>query len=440
MGRPSRPLYAVQAATLVLAQHVVVLVAAVASGVILEPDTGFWMLPFTAVAYQPALSSPMLVAVLVVGFAAIAALALLSVRRAGGSPLGQALAAMTMVPGPQLLAVLALALLPLPEPVRLWDGPVDEPEAPARWPVAVKGALAGIAIIVGATALSAAALGSYGWALFVGTPFVVGVTTGWIANRATPLSPGNTMKLVLASASLGCVALITLALEGLICLLLVSPLAAVVAILGGAAGRGLALRGHGGSGPIASVAVLPLLILIDAALPPAAVVDVRQSIAIAAPPSEVWRALTSDEAIAEPPGLVAWTGLAVPIRGRLLGHGVGTTRLGEFSTGVAVERVTAWEEGRRLSFAVLSEPPIMVEMSPWETVHAPHVSGYVTVRETTFRLQPLPGGRTRLTATAGQTLRIDPVLYWLPLARWATERNLARVLRDVDRRAERRGG
>lgn len=440
MARPSRPLYAAQAAALVLAQHVIVLVAATASGVALEPELQFWLLPFTAVVDQASLASATLVAVVLTGFAAIAVLALLSVRRAGGSPLGQALAAMTMVPGPQLVAVLALALLPLPEPTRLWDGPVEEPEAPARWPVAVRGALAGIAIIVGATTLSAAALGSYGWGLFVGTPFVVGATTGWIGNRAAPQSFGDTIKLVLASASLGCVALITLALEGLICLLLVSPLGALVAIIGGSAGRGLALRGHGGGGPLASVAVLPLLILVDVALPPAAIVNVRQSIEIAAPHGAVWRALISDEAIAEPPGLVAWTGLAVPVRGRLLGHGMGATRLGEFSTGVAVERVTAWEEDRRLAFAVLSEPPIMVEMSPWETVHAPHVAGYVTVRETTFNLAPLPGGRTRLTVTAGQTLRIDPVLYWLPLARWATERNLARVLRDVGRRAERRTG
>ena len=436
MGRPSRPLYAARAAALVLAQHIIVLTAATVGGVRLEPDAKFWMLPFTAVVFQPALTSVTLVAVLVLGFAAIAALALLSVRRAGGSPLGQALAAMTIVPGPQLFAAMALAVLPLSEPSAR-RGAAD---GRAGWPTAVKGALAGIAIIVGAVVLSAVALGSYGWALFVGTPFVVGVTTGWIANRAAPVSAARTTTLVLAAATLGCVALITLALEGLGCLLMASPLGAAAAAIGGAAGRSLALRGHGRGGPLASVSVLPLLILVDVALPPAVTYDVARSVMVDAPADQVWRALVSDEAIAEPPGLVGLTGLAVPVRGRLLGHGLGATRLGEFSTGVAVERVTAWEEGRRLSFAVLSEPPIMVEMSPWDTVHAPHVSGYVTVRETTFRLQPLPGGRTRLTATAGQTLRIDPVLYWLPLARWATERNLARVLRDVRMRSERRGG
>ncbi len=436
MVRPSRLLYAVQAAALVLAQHVTVLVAAVASGVVLESNGQFWLLPFTAVAYQPDVASATLVTVLLAGFTAIAALALLSVRRAGGSPLGQALAAMTIVPGPQLFAAMALAILPL-------SGPSARRKASdghAGWPIAVKGALAGIAIIVGAVVLSAIALGSYGWALFVGTPFVVGVTTGWIANRAAPVSAARNTTLVLAAAALGCVALITLALEGLGCLLMASPLGAAAAAIGGAAGRSLALRGHGRGGPLASVSVLPLLILADAALPPAVTYDVARSVMVDAPADQVWRALISDEAIAEPPGLVGLTGLAVPIRGRLLGHGMGATRLGEFSTGVAVERVTAWEEGRRLRFAVLSEPPIMVEMSPWDTVHAPHVSGYVTVRETTFRLAPLPGGRTRLTVTAGQTLRIDPVLYWLPLARWATERNLARVLRDVGRRAERREG
>ena len=57
------------------------------------------------------------------------------------------------------------------------------------------------------------------------------------------------------------------------------------------------------------------------------------------------------------PGLVGAAGLAYPLRGRLLSRGVGVIRLGEFSTGTARERVTEWVPGRRLGFAVLSQPP-----------------------------------------------------------------------------------
>jgi len=34
-------------------------------------------------------------------------------------------------------------------------------------------------------------------------------------------------------------------------------------------------------------------------------------------------------------------------------------------------------------------------------------------------------------------LRLEPVLYWLPLARWAVEQNNARVLLNLKRQAER---
>ena len=69
-------------------------------------------------------------------------------------------------------------------------------------------------------------------------------------------------------------------------------------------------------------------------------------------------------------------GLAYPIRGQLLGQGIGAIRLGEFSTGTARERITEWMPGRRLAFAVLTQPPAMEEMSPYRRVHSPHVQGY----------------------------------------------------------------
>jgi len=48
-------------------------------------------------------------------------------------------------------------------------------------------------------------------------------------------------------------------------------------------------------------------------------------------------------------------------------------RLGEFSTGIARERVTEWRPSRKLAFVVESQPPMMEEMSPYRRVHAPHL-------------------------------------------------------------------
>jgi hypothetical protein len=230
--------------------------------------------------------------------------------------------------------------------------------------------------------------------------------------------------------------LLLLALEGAACILLAAPLGAGAAAAGGVIGRAAALERGGGGTPLMSVAVLPALFVSEAAMPPSAPIALHQSIEIAAPPDRVWQALTSPEPIRVRPGLVAAAGLAYPIEGRLVGGGAGALRIGIFSTGVARERVTAWQPGARLAFEVLSQPPAMEEMSPYRRVYAPHVEGYLDTFETSFELQALPGGGTRLTLRSAHVLRIDPVLYWEPIARWALGRNVSAVLSDIRDKAE----
>jgi hypothetical protein len=277
---------------------------------------------------------------------------------------------------------------------------------------------------------------AYGWGLFVLTPFVVGFTTGYLVNRRELQTVKTTNGLVLVAAALGCFGLILFALEGMICLVLAAPLAALLAIAGGALGRRTARLGKGPSGPVYCVALLPLMFAADAISPPDAMMLTDESIVIDAPASRVWQAVTSDDPIREPPTLVGRLGLAYPERGHLAGKGVGAARSGYFSTGVARERVTEWREDRTLGFVVLKQPPAMTEMSPYRRVHAPHVNGYFETGETRFEIEPLGGQRSRLTILAAHRLKIDPILYWEPIARWAASSNTRRVLRDLKTKAE----
>lgn len=64
------------------------------------------------------------------------------------------------------------------------------------------------------------------------------------------------------------------------------------------------------------------------------------------------------------------------------------------------------------------------------------MNGYFTTAETRFSLTALAGGRTRLTVEAAHVLRIDPAMYWEPLARLAIRINVSRVLRDIQAKAE----
>ena len=427
--------YGVAAVALLMAQHALVAAIYRLSGERLVADASFWLLPLRRLAYLPDLTPFQAALGFTFGLMVAAALAGLSFRRAANSGGGFVLAALSVVPGIQYFAVTALTLLPN---FVLDAGVESAPERRANMAHILQGLLAGMAIIVVAVLISAVAFGAYGWGLFVMTPLLAGMATAYIANRDALLDGSRSYGLVMASSALGAFALLMLALEGLICIILIGPLALVVGLIGGAIGRSLAKVGHWRGRPLISLSLLPAIFLLDAATPPAAIISGRDQVEIAAAPEEVWAALVSSEAVSGAPGLVAHAGLAYPLAGHITDHRRGAERIGYFSTGVARERISEWQPGKELAFNVLSQPAAMEEMSPYRRVYSPHVHGYFETSETRFTLHPVAGGRTRLTVQADSVLRMDPVLYWQPLARWAVRENLRRVLNDVRLKAEKR--
>lgn len=435
--KPGALRYAATAALLILLQHGFVALAFWGLSAGLKADDMFWLFPLREMATLSGIPPVVAIAGFAFGLFISTMLVILSLRRADYLGRGGGLALVTMIPTLQILAVLALTVIwrrrDAPEP-----GPEPEIGSGAVPPYQTAiGVLAGMALIVLAVAVSTVTFGSYGWGLFVMTPFLVGIITGYIVNRGTLHSGSETFVAVTAAGMLGTAALLMLALEGFMCIVLIAPLAAVLAGAGGAIGRAAAQRLHPRQ-PLYSVAFLPLAFLLDAAMPPELPIMTRTSIDIAAPPDAVWQSLTADRAVAEAPGIVGMAGLAYPVASRIAGEGPGARRIGVFSTGTADERITVWQPGRALAFRVVRQPPAMEEMSPYRQLHTPHLVGYFDTGETRFDIVQLANGRTRLTATADHVLRIDPAPYWEPIARWAIKRNVTRVLTDVRGDAERR--
>ena len=183
------------------------------------------------------------------------------------------------------------------------------------------------------------------------------------------------------------------------------------------------------------VSFLPLIFAAEAAMPPRIVFDTTETIEIRADAPHVWRALTDMGVIEPRPALPYRLGLGYPVRGEIVGEGVGAIRRGVFSTGVALERVTEWKPNRKLAFTVQSSPPAVVELSPYRHVYAPHVKGYFNTSYTSFEIVPTAGG-SRIIERTSHELRLDPILYWMPFARWIIHENNMRVLNHVRRRAE----
>jgi hypothetical protein len=125
---------------------------------------------------------------------------------------------------------------------------------------------------------------------------------------------------------------------------------------------------------------------------------------------------------------------------RIEGAGVGAVRYCDFTTGSFVEPVTAWEEGRLLAFDITAQPPPLKELSPYGAIEAPHLDGYFRASRGAFRLEELPGGRTRLVGTTRYTVDMFPQPYWRAAADGVVRAIHAQVLGHIRRLAEGGGG
>ena len=95
----------------------------------------------------------------------------------------------------------------------------------------------------------------------------------------------------------------------------------------------------------------------------------------------------------------------------------------EFSTGSFIEKIDAWEPGKRMEFSVVAEADPMTEMTPYPAIHPPHLDGFLVSKQGEFRLTELPKGGTRLEATTWYQHHLAPAHYW----RWWSDYIIHRV-------------
>jgi hypothetical protein len=113
----------------------------------------------------------------------------------------------------------------------------------------------------------------------------------------------------------------------------------------------------------------------------------------------------------EPTEWIFNTGIAYPIRAEIKGEGVGAIRHCIFSTGEFVEPIEVWNEPYQLGFGVQTMPLPMHELS-FANIQPPHLEDYLQVTHGEFKLQRLPGNRTRLLGTTWYSNKVWPNEYW----------------------------
>jgi uncharacterized membrane protein YhaH (DUF805 family) len=361
----------------------------------------------------------------------------MTLRRALDAGRSPWLAMFFFVPLINYLVMLILSALPSrPRPAAL-----EEPEVvPASLQAVGLAVLVSLPIGVAVVMLCTMALETYGAALFLGAPFLVGTNCAFALNRVQPSPLGTTLRVAAWTVVAGGASLLLFAVEGALCVAMALPLAVPVALAGAAIGRYIALRTPGPAlHAVVVVLALPGLAAVETATPPPPLREVVSSLEVDAPPARVWHHVAAFPEIDEAPAWYFRLGVAYPVRAVLVGTGVGAVRRCEFSTGAFVEPITTWDEPRRLAFDVTAQPSALRELSPYGAIRAPHLDGAFRARRGEFRLIALPDGRTRLEGRTWYELDMAPAVYWRPWTDALVHAIHLRVLRHVRRLAEARG-
>jgi uncharacterized membrane protein YhaH (DUF805 family) len=360
-----------------------------------------------------------LIALLIAALPFIWSGCVLTIKRLRASALPVWLVVLFFVPIANLFFFAILAMLPEREEIRVRT--VDDEGS--RFGNFIPRSRAGSAFLaVAMNALSAVVftrfsvqtLNQYGWGLFVGLPFCIGLTSSLIYSYHHYRKWGECIAVALISISMAGVVLLVVAFEGIICLLMAAPVLGVLAMVG--ATLGYAVQFQREATPklycVSNVLLVAIMMMQAISHPQPTMFSVKTSIEIDAPPQTVWNHVISFSELPSPQEWIFKTGIAYPIRAEIQGRGVGAVRHCVFSTGSFVEPITVWDEPHLLRFGVLKNPAPMQEWTIYEDIHPPHLDGFFLSQQGQFELKSISADRTLLEGTTWYYHNLWPESYW----------------------------
>ena len=353
------------------------------------------------------------------------------------------LAALFFAPIANLLFFLVLSLKPsavnaVREEGAPWPGPrfLDSWVPKSRTGSALVSIAITAAIGFGFTLLGTQVVATYGWGLFVGLPFCLGLFSVLMHSYREPRRFSECAAMaVLPVLILGAI-LLLVAIEGIICILMAAPIAVVMALLGGSLGFVIQAAHWGRQHAPAIFGTVILLMpgcfgVEHFTRPQAGVFEVKSAIEINAPPQKVWDKVVAFAEIPPPKETLFRAGIAYPIRAEITGHGPGAVRHCVFSTGPFVEPITVWDEPHLLRFSVTADPAPLNELTPYGHIEPRHLHGYFESHQGQFLLTELAGGRTRVEGTTWYSHSMWPETYWHWWSDYVIHRIHMRVLEHI---------
>lgn len=214
--------------------------------------------------------------------------------------------------------------------------------------------------------------------------------------------------------------------EGVICLIMASPLLILFIMLGLMIGKILWARSNTWLGA-STLPLMALMLIADAQMPHHHAAIVTDEVLIAAPPARVWRYVAGYPKIETPPRWWLWKiGLPFPVQSTSTGAFTGARRDCRFSGNVVFEeKITEVKANRALTFDVTKQPD------------HPEVTGHFNLDKGRFELRDNGDDTTTLRGTTWYRLHVYPSQYFDLWAESIVRHVHFRVMNHIKQLAER---
>lgn len=266
--------------------------------------------------------------------------------------------------------------------------------------------------------------GAFVFSEFVIVPALMGIISAWFW-RGLNLTSRNLLSYSLLNSLLALAVAAILFGEGVICLVIVSPLIFGFIIAGAFAGRGM-FKKNNQKLNVSIFAMLAVIFVVDNLSEHHYENEVSDTITINAPASEVWQHVVAFKRIkAENKFWMFKIGMPSPVESTVDGYYLGSKRKCIFSNGyVFDEKIVAFDVNKDLTFDITNQP------------RDPEIMGHIDILKGQFLLHDNGDGTTTLTGNSWYRLYVFPVWYYDIWAKSITRNVHLRVMEHIKELSE----
>ncbi|MES2268381.1 MAG: hypothetical protein V4520_16580 [Bacteroidota bacterium] len=259
---------------------------------------------------------------------------------------------------------------------------------------------------------------------FIIIPFLMGIISAWFW-RNIKSTNGQLASWAFNNTAFACILSAIIFEEGVICLIIVSPLLYAFIWFGELAGKAMFQKNN----QTLNVSVFVMLFGIfvyDSLSVHHYENMVADTITVNAPPSEVWKYVVAYKRIEKKSDYWLFRiGMPSPVQSTADGYYLGAKRKCIFSNGyVFDEKITTYDENKNLTFDITKQP------------RDPEIMGHIDILRGQFLLKDNHDGTTTLTGNSWYRLYVFPVWYYDIWAESVTRNVHLRVMEHIKVLAE----